>query len=38
MHLIETLPYLGGKRLKEVPRKLGYKPAKELNPEPHPFC
>ncbi|MBI2108964.1 MAG: YcaO-like family protein [Parcubacteria group bacterium] len=37
MHLDESIPYFGGKRLKEVPEKLGYKPAKELNKEPHPF-
>jgi len=37
MHLEEEIPYFGGERLKTVPEKLGYKPAKELNKEPHPF-
>ncbi len=37
MHLDEEIPYFGGKRLKEVPLKLGYTPAKELNKDPHPF-
>lgn len=37
LHLDESLPYLGGKRLREVPLKLGYQPSKELNREPHPF-
>lgn len=37
MHLEEILPYHGGKRLHEVPEKLGYQPASELNKEPHPF-
>ncbi|MEK7553110.1 MAG: YcaO-like family protein [Patescibacteria group bacterium] len=37
LHLEESIPYLGGKRLKEVPLKLGYQPAKILNQIPHPF-
>jgi len=37
LHLDESIPYLGGKRLKEVPLKLGYQPAEILNQEPHPF-
>lgn len=37
MHLDEIIPYFGGKRLKTVPEKLGYKAAEELNKEPHPF-
>ena len=37
LHLNETIPYFSGKRLREVPLKLGYKPAEELNREPHPF-
>lgn len=37
LHLDESIPCFGGKRLKEVPLKLGYKPAEELNKEPHPF-
>ena len=37
MHLYESIPYFGGKRLKEIPQKLGYKDAEELNKVPHPF-
>ncbi len=37
MHLDESIPYFGGKRLKEIPQKFGYKPAEELNKIPHPF-
>lgn len=37
MHLEEALPYLEGKRLHEVPERLGYEPANELNKYPHPF-
>lgn len=37
MHLDESIPYFGGKRLKEVPERRGYMPAEELNKEPHPF-
>jgi ribosomal protein S12 methylthiotransferase accessory factor len=37
MHLDESIPYFGGKRLKEIPQKFGYKPAEELNIVPHPF-
>lgn len=37
MHLDESIPYLGGARLKSVPESQGYKSAKPLNPEPHPF-
>ena len=37
MHLEEEIPYLFGKRLTEVPRKLGYSVAEELNRDPHPF-
>jgi len=37
LHLDESIPYFGGKRLKEVPLKLGYQPAEVLNQEPHPF-
>jgi len=37
LHLIESIPYFGGKRLKEIPLKLGYQPTKELNKIPHPF-
>ncbi len=37
MHLDEELPYLGGKRLHEVPKKTGYLPAETLCQEPHPF-
>jgi ribosomal protein S12 methylthiotransferase accessory factor len=36
LHLSEHMAPLGGKRLKEVPERLGYKNAK-LNPLPHPF-
>lgn len=37
MHLIEKIPYLEGKRLRDIPLKLGYNSAKELNKYPHPF-
>jgi ribosomal protein S12 methylthiotransferase accessory factor len=37
MHLNESIPYFGGKRLKEIPQRFGYKPAEELNEVPHPF-
>ena len=37
MHLEESIPYLSGKRLKEIPLELGYQPAEVLNREPHPF-
>lgn len=37
LHLHETLPYFGGKRLREIPLKFGYQPAETLNQEPHPF-
>lgn len=37
LHLEESIPYFGGKRLKEVPLKLGYQPAEILNQDPHPF-
>jgi ribosomal protein S12 methylthiotransferase accessory factor len=37
MHLDESIPYFGGKRLKEIPQKFGYNPTKELNIVPHPF-
>jgi ribosomal protein S12 methylthiotransferase accessory factor len=37
MHLDESIPYFGGKRLKEIPQKFGYKPAEKLNNVPHPF-
>ncbi len=37
LHLQETMAALGAKRLKEVPLKLGEKPAETFNPLPHPF-
>jgi ribosomal protein S12 methylthiotransferase accessory factor len=37
MHLHEVIPYLGGDRLSSIPKKLGFKAAKHLNLEPHPF-
>ncbi len=37
MHLKESIPYFGGKRLKEIPLKFGYQAADVLNQEPHPF-
>lgn len=37
MHLDESIPCLGSKRLRDVPLKLGYQPLEELNKEPHPF-
>jgi ribosomal protein S12 methylthiotransferase accessory factor len=37
MSLETSIPYLGGNRLEELPKKLGYKPTEELNKDPHPF-
>lgn len=37
IHLEEETPCFGGKRLQEIPKKLGYEPAKETTREPHPF-
>ncbi len=37
LYLREHLATLDAKRLFEVPRKLGFEPAKVLNPVPHPF-
>ncbi len=37
LYLNEPYAVLGAKRLKEVPQKLGFKPAKKWNPWPHPF-
>ncbi len=37
IHLVETMPTLDSKRLRELPEKLGYKSAREMNPWPHPF-
>ncbi len=37
LYLRESNAPLGGRRLKEVPSKLGFKAAKEFNPLPHPF-
>ncbi len=37
MYLNEPHAPLGAKRLKEVPQKLGFKPADQWNPWPHPF-
>jgi ribosomal protein S12 methylthiotransferase accessory factor len=37
IYLTESFATLDSKRLREVPEKLGYAPAKELNPWPHPF-
>jgi len=37
LYLRENYAPLGAKRLKEVPEKLGFRPAKEWNPWPHPF-
>lgn len=37
IYLNEHLPTLNSKRLREVPEKLGYTAATELNPWPHPF-
>jgi ribosomal protein S12 methylthiotransferase accessory factor len=37
LHLSESIPYFGGKRLQEVPKKFGYQAAEVLNDEPHPF-
>jgi ribosomal protein S12 methylthiotransferase accessory factor len=37
MSLNDSIPYLGGTRLKEVPLKLGYEAAEQINLDPHPF-
>ena len=37
LYLNEPYAVLGAKRLKEVPRKLGFRPAKKWNYWPHPF-
>lgn len=37
MYFNEMNAYLGKRRLKEVPPKLGFRAAEELNPLPHPF-
>jgi ribosomal protein S12 methylthiotransferase accessory factor len=37
MHLSESMPYLGGLRLSDIPKKLGYLLPEELNKIPHPF-
>lgn len=37
LHLMERIPYFGGKRLAEVPSTLGYKAAPSINTVPHPF-
>ncbi|MCH8325950.1 MAG: hypothetical protein IIB83_05235, partial [Bacteroidetes bacterium] len=38
LYLKESLPAFGGKRIKEVPLKIGVKSVKQLNLEPHPFA
>ena len=37
MHLNESVPYFGGKRLREIPEKLGFPVPENLNAVPHPF-
>ncbi len=37
LHLYESIPCIGGKRLKSVPEKMGFESAKSLNTIPHPF-
>lgn len=37
LYLKETLAPFGAQRLKEVLKKLGFKPAESFNPWPHPF-
>lgn len=37
MHQDERLPYFSGRRLVDLPAKLGYPAAKDFNPQPHPF-
>ena len=37
LYLDDRFPVWTGKRLKEVPRKLGFRPAKVINKFPHPF-
>lgn len=39
MHQNETLPYIGGSRLKDIPKKFGYAPrTTPFMEEPHPFA
>lgn len=38
MHLDDTLPFVGGSRIKEIPRRFGYTPRNvPFTSEPHPF-
>lgn len=37
LHLSESIPYLGGSRLADMPKKFGYSLPEELNKIPHPF-
>jgi len=37
LYLEEGLRCFGGKRLREIPEKLGIKPAEKVNKDPHPF-
>jgi len=37
MHLMESIPYLGGDRLHKIPKEFGYTASRNLNSEPHPF-
>jgi ribosomal protein S12 methylthiotransferase accessory factor len=37
MHLQETIPCFGGKRISDLPQKLGYTALKNPNTIPHPF-
>lgn len=37
LHLHESAPYFGGDRIKSIPRRLGYTPARVINSDPHPF-
>jgi len=37
LYLDERFPSLSERRLREIPRKLGYKPLKTVNKFPHPF-
>jgi ribosomal protein S12 methylthiotransferase accessory factor len=38
MHFSEKLPYVGGKRLHDIPLKFGYIPREPYLDDPHPFA
>lgn len=38
LHYNEKFPYLGGKRLRDIPRQFGYAPREPYLDDPHPFA